>query len=104
MCPKGLSNITAGIESSAKPMTHWYNILNKDTFLIRYDIMWENLALSPVGHETLRKLPKLLRLYLFLIIKMTVGKPVFFFIINSWGPFTIQNKQKQFANAETSRS
>lgn len=62
-------------------MTHWCNILNKDTFLTQYDIMWENLALSPVYHETLRKLPNLFQLHRYLIIKMAVRRPVFFLLL-----------------------
>lgn len=43
--------------------------------------MWESLALSPVCHETLRKLPNPFQLYLYLIIKMTVRKPVSFLLL-----------------------
>lgn len=79
MCPEGLSTMTAGGKSSTKPMTHRCNISHKDAFLIQYDIMWGHLALSPVHHETLRKLPELFQLYFYLIIKLTVGRPVFFY-------------------------
>lgn len=96
---QGLRNVTAGFESSLKLTTHWRNILNKDTFLTQYDIMWENLALSPVCHETLRKLPNLFQLYRYLI-KMTVRKPFYYY----YSLVRHIYSSKQFANSETSSS
>lgn len=51
--------------------------------------MWENLALSPVCHETLRKLPNLFQLYRYLINKMTVRKPVSFLLLFTYEAYLL---------------
>lgn len=79
-------------------MTHWRNILNKDIFLIQNDIMWENLTLSPVCHESLRQLHILFQPYLYLIIKMKVRKPVFI----NWEVYWLFKMSKNYSQTKVS--
>lgn len=68
-----LNNVLAGTMRH-KAHDSLMNILNKDTFLIQNDIMWENVAVSPGYQENLGELYSVFQLLLFLIIKMRTRK------------------------------